>query len=385
LSNSEKKSIITILLLYFTSTILLVFSITFIYYQFKFNESKNKMEKELEDYSLKIVNDIKKYQNGFYEKIKYPRYKEFESAIFDIDKNLIFSTKKDIDINFDKKLYSKDGYLYFIHKNQPYYLGTAFVVIMIEDKNSFSNVIEEIIPILFITILFIILTSLFLVKLLLKPLRDNLKLLDRFIKDTTHELNTPISAILGNIETIDESTLSPKNLKKVNRIKLGVFTISNLYQDLVYLILNDKTISQNEELRIDEILKDRVEYFEILSTSKKIKIQSNIDSKIEFVADRQKISRLIDNLISNAIKYSKTNTTIEVQTINNQLIIKDQGYGMKQEDIKTIFERYSRFDNSNQGGFGIGYNIVYSIIKEYDIKIDIESELNIGTQVTLSW
>ena len=90
----------------------------------------------------------------------------------------------------------------------------------------------------------------FLVKLVLKPIRDNLHLLDNFIKDTTHELNTPITTILANIETLDAQNCNEKTMRKLQRIKVASATISNLYKDLVYLLLNHKISSQNEELKI---------------------------------------------------------------------------------------------------------------------------------------
>jgi two-component system OmpR family sensor kinase len=336
-------------------------------------------------YPKMLIDKLDPYQKIGMQTIEYPRYKEFNSAIYDIDQNLIFSTMKTDNIDFSKEFYQEDEYSYIIYKNSPYILGTAFVVIEVKSPSVLNELLNELILIVSITIIFIILTSIFLIKLLLKPIRDNLKTLDKFIKDTTHELNTPISAILGNIETFDNSQLSEKNSKKLNRIKIGVFTISNIYQDLVYLVLNDKMLSQNENLNISEIVKDRVDYFEILSQSKRIGMTLDIQDDIFYHADKLKISRLIDNLISNAIKYSKVNTKIYITIKDNQFIIQDQGYGMKQEDIKVIFERYSRFDNSNQGGFGIGYNIIYSIIKEYDIAIDIQSQLQKGTKVTLTW
>ena len=65
-------------------------------------------------------------------------------------------------------------------------------------------------------------------------------------------------------------------------------------------------------------------------------------------------------------------------------MIEDFGIGMDQNEIKNIFTRYKRF-NKNVGGFGIGYNIIYSIIKEYNMKLDIKSQKNKGTKVILKW
>ena len=71
-------------------------------------------------------------------------------------------------------------------------------------------------------------------KTLLKPMRDSIMLLDRFIKDTTHELNTPLSAILANIEMMDTDVMVEKNRKKLTRINIAAKTVSTLYKDLTY-------------------------------------------------------------------------------------------------------------------------------------------------------
>jgi two-component system OmpR family sensor kinase len=98
----------------------------------------------------------------------------------------------------------------------------------------------------------------------------------------------------------------------------------------------------------------------------------------------KKITKLIDNLISNAIKYNKIGGFIKVNLKDNILSIEDSGKGIAKEHLKSLFERYSRFDKS-VGGFGIGLNIVSLIAKEYDLKIDIKSEVNIGTTVEIKW
>ena len=127
-------------------------------------------------------------------------------------------------------------------------------------KSVLNKISINIIILTLFIILIILITSMFLVKLILKPIRDNLNLMDRFIKDTTHELNTPISTILTNIELIENSTLDTKVKKKFNRIKTASLTISNIYEDLAFLILNHTVSSQNVNLNLNEIIKQRVEY-----------------------------------------------------------------------------------------------------------------------------
>jgi two-component system OmpR family sensor kinase len=127
-----------------------------------------------------------------------------------------------------------------------------------------------------------------------------------------------------------------------------------------------------------------VEYFKSLATIKKIKFILNIEENIYLNCDVKKISKLIDNLISNAIKYNKIAGTITLTLSEGYLSIEDTGKGMSKENLSNLFERYSRFDKS-VGGFGIGLNIVSLIAKEYNLEIDVKSEVEQGTKVEVKW
>jgi two-component system OmpR family sensor kinase len=263
-------------------------------------------------------------------------------------------------------------------------MGAAYVVIEIKDHIVLKSVGKNVVALTLFIILIIITTSLFLVKLILKPIRDNLKLLDRFIKDTTHELNTPVSTILTNVELLNSKNIDEKLVNKINRIKTASMTISNIYDDLVFVVLNHKLSSENENVNINEIMKQRVEYFKTLFKSKNISVFiQNIDNSCLFI-DKKKIIRLIDNLLSNSIKYTNRYTHIKINIDKNSFQIIDEGKGMTKEQISTIFQRYTRFDET-QGGFGLGYNIIYSIAKEYNLKIKINSKIDEGTCVKISW
>ncbi|MDQ1264614.1 MAG: two-component system, OmpR family, sensor kinase [Campylobacterota bacterium] len=382
LYSGEKKTILYVLSLYLSSTLLLITTLFASYYFYEqdklFHQEKDTLKKyaqELED-KLSLLND----ENS--DKYKYPRFENFKSAIYDIDKKLIFSTMDDKVDDFNDEYFTKDAHSFCISSISPYYFGAAYTVIQKETSKVFDP--TKLIFLALITIIFTIITSFFLVNIVLKPLRDNIKLLDNFIKDTTHELNTPISTILANIETIDATNCDEKSLKKLQRIKIASLSISNLYQDLVYLLLNHKTSLQNEKLNVSEILHQRVIYFANMAQLKKLEFVLNIQENVFFTADRQKMERLIDNILSNAIKYTKKATKIKITLTSNMLCIEDEGKGMSAEEIKNIYERYRRFDKT-QGGFGIGYSIIKSIINEYGINIEIESKIDKGTKVTLKW
>ena len=233
----------------------------------------------------------------------------------------------------------------------------------------------------FILLLFV---GYFIAKLFLKPMRESIQMLDRFIKDTTHELNTPIAAILSNIQMINKDNIDEKLAKKINRIEIGAKTISNIYEDLTFVSLNNQIISNNEKLYFSQILNQRVDFFKSIASSKKIEFILDIKDDIFIVCDVKKLSKLIDNILSNAIKYNKFQGFIKVTLKDKILIIEDSGKGMSKDNLSNLFTRYKRFDKS-VGGFGIGLNIVSLIAKEYDFKIDVISKIDVGTRIKIKW
>ena len=97
-----------------------------------------------------------------------------------------------------------------------------------------------------------------------------------------------------------------------------------------------------------------------------------------------KAKMLINNLLSNAIKYSKPNTTIHITTTKDTFSIQDEGIGIAKGELKNILKRFVRA-NSYAGGFGVGLNIVDSIVKEQGFKLNIDSQEGVGTTVTIRY
>jgi len=385
LTKSEARTLLGFSLLYSFLVLVIIGGISFTYYQFQKDLMLQEKRDALQEYSNDLIFKLKDLHVNFDKYKYYPRDEKFNSAIFDSDKKLIFSTLKSKAVNFEKVAYISNEMIHFIKEPESYYLGSKYVIIEVPDDNVwFIKVKKDIITYSLIAFSFMFMIGYFISKLFLKPMRDALHLLDRFIKDTTHELNTPISAIITNIEMIDKDTLDEKLARKINRIDIGAKTISNIYEDLTFLTLDNKIISQNEELNLTNILKQRVEYFKSLATIKKINFILNLENNIYLNCDAKKISKLIDNLISNAIKYNKIAGSITICLNENNFSIEDTGKGMSKENLSNLFERYSRFDNS-VGGFGIGLNIVSLIAKEYNLEIDVKSEIDKGTKIEVKW
>ncbi|AXK48964.1 two-component sensor histidine kinase [Aliarcobacter trophiarum LMG 25534] len=385
LTKSETRTIIGFSLIYSILVLLILSAITFLYYQFKKDLMLQEKRQTLQNYSNTQIANLKELHINIDKSDIYPRDERFSSAIYDSSKKIIFSNLKMKDVKLDKVIYIKDGYIHLIKEPEAYYLGSKYVIVEIEDDNLwFLNIKYKIIFWFFISFFILLTIGYYIAKLFLRPMREAILMLDRFIKDTTHELNTPVTAILSNIQMIDKNSIDEKLAKKINRIEIGAKTISNIYEDLTFVSLNNQIISNNEKIDFSEILNQRVDFFKSIANSKRVEFILDIKDDVFIDCDIKKLSKLIDNIISNAIKYNKFKGFIKVTLKDGLMIIEDSGKGISKEDLKSLFTRYKRFDKS-VGGFGIGLNIVSLIAKEYDLKIDVISKIDVGTRIKIRW
>lgn len=157
-------------------------------------------------------------------------------------------------------------------------------------------------------------------------------------------------------------------------MKAASKTLSNIYNDMDYLIKQDIIEYPNESLNFSAFLLARVDYFEVVAAQREIVIETAIEKDIPLYFNKTKLQRIIDNTLSNAIKYSYEQSTVYVALDYHdkqiRLEVKDEGVGIDKPE--KIFERYYR-ENLDKGGFGIGLNIVKKIIDDNDIMLNIES------------
>lgn len=385
LSKSETRTIIGFSLIYSILVLVILGVITFLYYQFKKDLMLQDVRQTLQNYSNTQIANLKELHINIDKSDIYPRDERFNSAIYDSSKKKIFSTLLMGDVKLDEVIYLKDGYIHLIKEPESYYLGSKYVIVEIEDDNIwFANIKYKMLFWFLFSFILLLFVGYFIAKLFLKPMRESIQMLDRFIKDTTHELNTPIAAILSNIQMINKDNIDEKLAKKINRIEIGAKTISNIYEDLTFVSLNNQIISNNEKLNFSQILNQRVDFFKSIANSKQIEFILDIKENVFIVCDIKKLSKLIDNILSNAIKYNKFQGFIKVTLKDKILIIEDSGKGMSKDNLSNLFTRYKRFDKSI-GGFGIGLNIVSLIAKEYDLKIDVISKIDVGTRIKIRW
>ncbi|WP_172197831.1 HAMP domain-containing sensor histidine kinase [Campylobacter sp. RM16188] len=211
----------------------------------------------------------------------------------------------------------------------------------------------------------ILLIAYLIIRLSLRPLYAKIEFLDGFIRDTTHEINTPLSVILMSIELFKTD---PE--KYLGNIKTAAHTISNLYEDLTILRLNKK-YEENEEVNLAHIVSERLEFFSLNLKQKGINLTVDIKD-VTLVTSKFKVRKIVDNLLSNAVKYSNEGGSVSVKLDKKALIITNSGQGISKENLPHIFDLYTRFDEAN-GGFGIGLNIVKKFCDELKFKISCKS------------
>ena len=129
-----------------------------------------------------------------------------------------------------------------------------------------------------------------------------------------------------------------------------------------------------------EFIRNRVDYFQEIANLKEIKLEISLEKECYYDFSKTKLQRIVDNTISNAIKYSHTKSHVEIKLFKEEksIVFQVKDYGVGIENVEKIFSRYYR-ENEAKGGFGIGLNIVKQIIEEENIDLDVTSQLAKGT------
>jgi len=382
--SSEKRSLFRFLGIYLSSTFALFFLATFIFYSFQKHQIIDMQNNKLSIEAEHIVQDLRKLHENFGEPLLYPKHSAMDSAIYNLDKTYIFGTFKPQEIQWDKEYYREGNTLFYLRSVRPYYLGASFLLVSQTLNHKPLNALFKMLALfLLIAGAFFTLLGLFLGKLFIAPMKDSIQQMNKFIEDTTHELNTPISTILTNIELLD-TIHDCKGKQEMRRIEIASKTLSRLYEDLTYLKLNHNYHREIVALNLSKLVEERLEFFSTLIESKKLKLVTNLNQNIILEIDKNDAIRLIDNVLSNAIKYNKKSGDLIVHIYQNSLEVKNSGLGIKKEEISLIQKRFKRANNS-EGGFGIGLDIIGQVIDAYGFDFNITSNYNYYTEVTITW
>ena len=378
LTTSEKTTLLRFLFLYLGSSLIFMVFVAFFYYQNEKTLYIDLTKSNMQNITSKASNEvIVSHMMGLkFDKEKYLNSNEYKISFYNSKKEKLFGNLED-EINFDVKFLQNGKSIIIVDNSTVGHLGIEFIVL--KDETIVQKIDElkyTILGLFLISYSFISIIGFYLAKLLLKPIKEERIKINNFIKDTTHELNTPISAIMMSSEN---ENLTPK---QIERIRLSANRISEIYKDLTYLFLENKEKPKDiEKVDLAVLIKEQIDSFEPLYLKKKLDVTVNIN-KFVYEINRDDFIRLFNNLFSNAIKYNKMGGKIEINLQENILIVKDTGIGISKDKIKDIYKRYYRATEQS-GGFGLGLNIVNMICKKYNIKIDVESIEKEGTTFKL--
>jgi len=382
LLSSEKRSLIRFLVIYLASTLILFSLASWIFY----NSAKHHLldqQRETIKYEAELIKSkLRELHQSNTLPLRYPHHMMIESAIYDLDEKYIFGTFQGTPALQDL---SDDIRLYYLTKVEPYYLGAAYLltsrVINFEPIEDLQN---NILFFMFGAGVFFLLLGYFLGRLFVAPMRDSITQMNHFIQDTTHELNTPISTILTNVEMIETFGKHSENAEELKRIEIASKTLSRIYDDLTYLNLNHQYHREIVRINMSELVQERMVYFTGMIEAKNLNIVLDIDNNIILEIDKNDAIRLLDNIISNAIKYNKHYGTLSVALNKIFFAVKDTGVGIENKDLDGISHRFKRA-NKSEGGFGIGLDIVNQVIQSYQYTLKIESKIDKGTEVRVLW
>ena len=228
---------------------------------------------------------------------------------------------------------------------------------------------------------------------MMKEMEDYRK---EYLGNVSHELKTPLFSIQGYIETLKDGAVENLNIrdKYLDRIGISVERLLNIVKDLDMISqLESGEISlRYSKFDINLLIKEIFELLEMEAQNKTAKLILLSPLPVFVNADKQKISQVLINLISNAIHYSnREEATIKVKTTTNKthanVTISDNGMGIKPEALPRIFERFYRVEtsrNRKDGGSGLGLAIVKHIMEAHKQNITVESTYLEGTTFTFS-
>lgn len=209
----------------------------------------------------------------------------------------------------------------------------------------------------------------------------------RLTKDIAHELRTPITIILGQLEAIKDGIWEPTE-ERLNGIYEEIQRIDRLANSLNSLskIEEENGTLHKEKVEISELIENIFINFEKELHNKNIDGQLHL-SKCEIEVDKDKISGAIINLISNALRYTENGGSINIKTFVKEehlfIEVEDTGIGIAKEDIPYVFERFYRTDESRArvtGGAGIGLSITLAIVEANNGTVYVKSELGKGSK-----
>ncbi len=220
---------------------------------------------------------------------------------------------------------------------------------------------------------------------------NTVKLYNTLFNSLSHELRTPISAIIAATDNLqsNQSKLTDFNKKElVMEISKASFRLNQQVDNLLNMSRLESGFIQPKKYWVDinEVVYDSVKRLEENNITQKITININPDIPL-FKTDKGMLEQVIYNLVNNASLYTDANSRIDIIAINHadvlQLIIEDEGSGFPASEIEHIFEKFYRLQNSKPGGTGLGLSIVKGFAEAMNGTVTLENKTTGGARFTI--
>lgn len=202
------------------------------------------------------------------------------------------------------------------------------------------------------------------------------------VEDISHQIKTPLTSIMINIDNLEEyDNLSDNEKNKIIRdIRKEVERINSLVKSLLTLARLDTNSIEfnNKETFLKKIIDESIDKVKLLAELKNIEIKKEVDKNIKLIADFNWQVEAISNILKNAVEHSKEKVEIKVENnkIYTEIKIINDGDIINKKDLKHIFERFYKGENSKPDSIGIGLALSKKIIEAGNGKISVESENN---------
>ena len=233
-------------------------------------------------------------------------------------------------------------------------------------------------------LVFLMLVSIFgvvIAKFATEPLEEYLINLEALSKETLHELNLPLATIKANVDMLEKTHLDEKSSKRLERIKKACDMLTERYNELDYMIKTQTKKEERECFDLKELVQERVSFMQTLH--KDVSFTCDLEN-CTINLDKIGLSKAIDNLIDNGIKYSIEIKKIDITLKEKRLSIKDHGIGIDEVALLKVFDRYYQKDES-MPGFGIGLSMVKRFCDTNGIKLHIASKKGSTTTLFLDF
>ena len=197
--------------------------------------------------------------------------------------------------------------------------------------------------------------------------------LGELIKKTFHEIYTPLSIIDTAVEM---QQLEYGNTEYLDSIRAASRSLHIIHEDVYYAMKQEVVEYEPHWIELERFISERIRYFDILASTKKMRFVTKFAAKgAKVYINEAELQRVVDNVISNAIKYGKEGSEILVETFykDEKVCFSVTDYGKVIKDRTKIFEKLYR-ETEEDNGLGIGLDIVRVIVKKYGIDVQVESE-----------